>query len=1225
VVARRGRDYPSREPPARLAAALARSEDSPALMLPAAYGRALPRALAVAVVAAGLAAAPTWAMKPERENFDGRPAGSSRPPAGAARARERIRERLGRFAALSLDPRTNTLRSVGRLDGFLTEPTKREGAVVALDYVSDHATAFGLDSNDLDGLRLVDRSVVDGIEHLSWEQTYRGVPVADAGLQAAVTSAGRLIAVTGPPAPDLAVRSVEPIVGAREAYSAARESAGGQARLPTVAAAEGNPERQTRFADGGRASLALYRGGAGYRLAWRVLAPISSTGVYDLLVDARTGAVVRRANRVNFAVPGSVFPYTPDTSVPAGQISVDFAPWLTSSNSLSGPNVHAFVDELDRVPFRPGSGAFHVTPESGSDVPPENGGYQFPLHIAQSHTGDGCPESFTTFPTSACTWDPRTATGTDAWPANRKQSAAQLFYLVNVFHDHLRDDPNIAFTNEAFERTPRPLGHPDEPADRTASDPVLAQALDGAAIRDGLPDLGHSNNSSFLTLPDGYPGMMQSYLWKPPFGGYDGANDASLVFHEYTHGLSNRLITDAAGFGALNTAQAGAMGEGWSDFYAMDYLEEKSLEQDDSGVADVRLGRYLDNASGALVRFQPIDCDPALPTAECPAGSTEAGPSPAGTGAYTYDDFGRIDPEGPEVHYDGEIWAQTLWSLRTDLIDAYDRDPADMNNGIARTRRYVTKAMRLSPPEPSFLDMRNALLEASPNEDDDLIWTIFAERGMGYFAGSDGSDDTTPIADFTDPKDFTQSGSISGTVFDQDGPLAGATVGIAGFDDGLGPQHKQTSGADGTYTIAGVPVTDAGNYPVVRARKAGHSEDREPDVEVGPGQATPIDFHLVRDWSSSAPATGRAAVTRFTGDDNTSSGCGPGGLIDDDPATVWGTERDDGGGQEIVVELGAPVDVGTIALDPSAGCGDDDTAALGAYEVLGASTSSGEFRSLAAGVFDAPNLGQLNDVFTGSSLGVRYVMLRAKGPQSAATGTSGENFIDVAEMHVARVAGSPIGAAADTGSAQGVGPAGATLTGSVVPHGPPAQVIFEYGTTTAYGSAVGAGNTPAGEGATPVAAAVGGLQPSTTYHFRVVALRDGRRYEGGDATFVTGASPQSPPPASPAPPPPVAKVTSLVDSKLKANRRGFFKVKAHFGDTAPPGRARFTLRSRKGKRLARATTPVRQGRTLTKTLRLNKKGRKMIKPGRSKKVVLELRLPGGDKFKKSLRLARGRR
>ncbi len=36
-------------------------------------------------------------------------------------------------------------------------------------------------------------------------------------------------------------------------------------------------------------------------------------------------------------------------------------------------------------------------------------------------------------------------------------------------------------------------------------------------------------------------------------------------------------MTDAQGFGALNTAQAGAIGEGTSDFYALDYLVDEGL------------------------------------------------------------------------------------------------------------------------------------------------------------------------------------------------------------------------------------------------------------------------------------------------------------------------------------------------------------------------------------------------------------------------------------------------------------------------------------------------------------------------------------------------------------------------------------------------------------------------------------------------------------------------
>ena len=52
----------------------------------------------------------------------------------------------------------------------------------------------------------------------------------------------------------------------------------------------------------------------------------------------------------------------------------------------------------------------------------------------------------------------------------------------------------------------------------------------------------------------------------------NGGDDASILYHEYTHGLSSRLIHDAAGAGALNPRRPGAMGEGWSDWYAKDFL-----------------------------------------------------------------------------------------------------------------------------------------------------------------------------------------------------------------------------------------------------------------------------------------------------------------------------------------------------------------------------------------------------------------------------------------------------------------------------------------------------------------------------------------------------------------------------------------------------------------------------------------------------------------------------
>ena len=51
------------------------------------------------------------------------------------------------------------------------------------------------------------------------------------------------------------------------------------------------------------------------------------------------------------------------------------------------------------------------------------------------------------------------------------------------------------------------------------------------------------------------------------------------------------------------------------------------------------------------------------------------------------------------MHADGEIWGETLWDLRTAL-------------GSATTENLVTRAMELSPSNPSMLDERNAILQA---------------------------------------------------------------------------------------------------------------------------------------------------------------------------------------------------------------------------------------------------------------------------------------------------------------------------------------------------------------------------------------------------------------------------------------------------------------------------------------------------------------------------------
>lgn len=81
----------------------------------------------------------------------------------------------------------------------------------------------------------------------------------------------------------------------------------------------------------------------------------------------------------------------------------------------------------------------------------------------------------------------------------------------------------------------------------------------------------------------------------------------------------------------------------------------------------------------------------------------------------------------------------------------------------------------------------------------------------------------------------------------------------------------------------------------------------------------------------------------------------------------------------------------------------------------------------------------------------------------------------------------------------------ARLSATVNPGGVPSEYFFEYGPTAAYGTATA--TTSAGAGMEPVAAFVrlSELQPSTEYHFRVVAKNaNGETAQGSDQTFTTG-------------------------------------------------------------------------------------------------------------------------
>ncbi len=506
------------------------------------------------------------------------------------------------------------------------------------------------------------------------------------------------------------------------------------------------------------------------------------------------------------------------------------------------------------------------------------------------------------------------------------------------------------------------------------------------------------------TPADGTPPRMQMYLFADLSGSAvpesNGGDDASVIYHEYTHGLSNRLVLDTAGNPALRAFQSRAMGEGWSDWYAMDYLEGHDLDETDTADnGEMNIGIYVMGGDIHNLRTEGLDCnrgggaDP-----DCP------GAGNAGAGGYTLGDMGKIlcFPCQPEFHADGEIWAQTLWDVRQRLVTSLGGNTLS-GAGVTRARSLITRAMELAPPDPSFLDMRNAILQADEaihgGADRSALWAAFAARGMGYFASDQGANDTAPRQDFTRPPNCNQiaCGTLSGVVRAAEGgaPIANATVEIKGAGDLVA-----TTNANGRYRITRIaPHT----YRQVNAAAPGHQPTTANNVVITAGDQT-RNFNIHRDWADLA--TG-ATLVSASPPDFTSFGCGPGGAFDISLASGWGstsvnpadTSNPDGP-KQATISLPQAIDVTTFAVDPGATCGDDDSASTRRLRIQTApGGAAAPFTTVGTVNYGAGNNHKLNTFVpaTGAA-NVRRVKITMLANQGG--GPAAANFMDLSEFQV---------------------------------------------------------------------------------------------------------------------------------------------------------------------------------------------------------------------------------
>ena len=917
--------------------------------------------------------------KERKGNYDARTPSAKITNARAAKvagketaASEKFRNSLGTQGVVELDPNTGTPAQVTKLNGFLTGKSAKKAPDVALAYVKAHPEVFKLSDADLSTLKLRKDYVDDlGTHHVSWSQVVDGVEVFGNGLKANVTKNGQLISLMGSPVAGLASQAqaksaaAAPKVTAPAARTAAIEDIGGTAKSATAK----TTGVSTQFSNGDVAKQVWFHTADGLRKGWMTYVNAGGTKVYTHVIDAQTGGLLYRRDLSSAGNGDALVQDNYPGAAKGGTQRVEnliYNKWLpkNAKTLLEGTSVAAWADVND-----------DNQPNAGETVkvPGTKTGAEYKLTTFQN-ASSFCSAAF------ICTWDPAKP---DSWKTNMNQDVTNAFYLASNFHDWLAKPP-ISFTQAAGS------------FDASGGDPVLLNALDGAATAaNGGPDANHIDNANMNTPPDGIPPTMQMYLWhfpgttdeQDPWVPASGANDASVLYHEYTHGLSNRLVVDATGNSTLNSIQAGSMGEAWSDFYAMDYLVSHGLEKDTTAPGEVLEGKYV--AAGHLFRTQAIDCRVKAVSPNCiqPDGSK---------GGYTYGDFPTIGGS-PEVHASGEVWAQTLWDLRERFGRSY-------------AMSIITRAMELSPSDPTMLDMRNAIVQAdlvaSGGKNADIIWTVFANRGMGWYAGVIDGGDAFPAEDFHKPPTGATT-TLSGTVKDKDtgAPVAGALVYIGGHSSGYAGDYAASTDANGNYAISGVAP---GTYPKVVMSAPGY-ELLVQSATVKPG--TKVAFTPRRNWAASS---GGGSVVGFNGPDYTPQ-CGPAYAIDNAQGTGWGSTTGDDAGtptnkmidKHVDIKLPAKVNISAFNVDPSNTCGDPGSSSTGKYRIE-TSVDGTTWLPAQTGEFTSANRGKYTLLTpSGNVTGVQYVRFWMLSPQvpdfetnCPAGAFGGCTFTDMTEIQV---------------------------------------------------------------------------------------------------------------------------------------------------------------------------------------------------------------------------------
>ena len=691
------------------------------------------------------------------------------------------------------------------------------------NFMAEHSDVFGLTNSQVTQLTKVSdyTNPAGNLSFVEFAQEINGVPVFQGYVRGIFSADGRLMRTTGLLAPGIASapRDIAPELDAAGAVAAAARSINVNTSAFSVEDNSANGLSKTviarPFDDPTKTQLVYFPVALGsFRLAYSMVL-WQPTYSYIVIVDANTGELLWRKCITDEQTQAATYKIY-DNDSPTPSAPVPGTPATITSTVPQPPGISRTT--LTLISEHSSNNLGWISDAAGDTPPTTGNNVDAGLDIVAPNGIDPTGRAIATtgrvfdFPYSPDGSTDGSGSVSTSDASFRMGVVTNLFFWTNRYHDRLYElgftEPARNFQTDNFARG------------GSGADHVLAEAQ----------DISGTNNANFNTPPDGTSGRMQMFLWTgTPIR--DGDVDQEVIFHELTHGTSNRLHANATGLGA-DTSRG--MGEGWSDFYAISLLALHTPDGDD-GKRLYAMGAYDTRNYYRAIRRFPYAVKSALAAngkSHNPLTFADIDPAQINVSDAA---FPVAAGQANQVHNQGEVWCSSLIEVRAQLIENLGFAP-----GSQKTLQIVTDGMKLDPINPTMLDARDSILAANcagyAGADELDIWEGFRIRGMGFRASTAGIHVTE---NFDGPN--LRLGTVTAT------EVVGSSNGNGSIDPGETASISipltnilcATEATSATATLT--PGGGVGNYGTV-APGATETETIEfiVPVETGCGTAVPI-------------------------------------------------------------------------------------------------------------------------------------------------------------------------------------------------------------------------------------------------------------------------------------------------------------------------------------------------------------------------------------------------